>query len=124
LLLAGYYHQALADRAAGRAGQAAELIAAAARRFPGDLEVQMLGAESLLIDQKNPQAAIDALTSIRLPDSERFTAFRRATLLADAYEAAGQKAEAAAALEPLLKAFPNPRLQQRVDALKADAGTR
>jgi uncharacterized membrane protein len=52
LLLAGYYHQALAERTAGRPEQAAALLTAAA------------------------------------------------------------------ALEPVLKAFPNPRLQQRIDALR------
>jgi hypothetical protein len=49
-------------------------------------------------------------------------AFRRATLQADADEALGRKDAAIAALEPILKAFPNPRLQQRIDALKKSAG--
>ena len=45
-------------------------------------------------------------------------AFRKAGLLADAYEATGRKPEAAAALEAMLKVFPNARLQQRLDALR------
>jgi len=118
LLLAGYYHQAMTDRAAGRADQAATLIAQAAERFAGDPEVQMLAAESKLLDRKDPQGAIDALTALQLPGDNRFMAFRKAGLLADAYEAAGRKADAIAALESLLKAFPNPRLQARLDALK------
>ena len=78
----------------------------------------MLAAESLLRDQKNAQGALDALASLQVPADNRFMAFQRAMLQADAYEALGQKEAAIAALEPLLKAFPNPRLQQRIDALK------
>lgn len=118
LLLAGYYHQAMADRQAGRAAQAADLIAQAAKRFPSDPEVGMLAAESLLVDQKNPQGAIDALAALQVPADNRFMAFRKATLQADAYEAAGQKDAAIAALEGILKTFPNPRIQQRIEALK------
>ena len=36
-----------------------------------------------------------------------------------AYEAAGQRDQAIAQLEGVLKTFPNPRLQRRLDALKA-----
>ena len=124
LLLMGYYQQAMADRKAGRGAQAAELIAAAAKRFPADPEVQMLAGESMLVDQKNPQGAIEALAAVNVPADNRFMKFRLATLQADAYEAAGQKDKAAAALEPVLKQFPNPRLQQRVDALKRGASDR
>ena len=118
LLLAGYYHQAMADRAAGRHDQAATLIAQAAERFPSDPEVQMLAAESKLVDRKDPQGAIDTLNAVQPPADNRFMAFRKGGLLADAYEAAGRKADAIAALETMLKTFPNPRLQARVDALK------
>jgi len=118
LLLMGYYQQAMADRKAGRGAQAAELIAAAAKRFPSDPEVQMLAGESLLVDQKNPQGAIDALASIKVPADNRFMRVRHATLQADAYEATGQKDKAIAALEGVVKQFPNPRLKQRIDALK------
>jgi uncharacterized membrane protein len=118
LLLAGSYQQAMADRAAGRAQQAADLIAATAERFPADPEVRLLAAESLLVDQKDAQAAIDGLTQIQVPADNRVLGFRKATLLADAYQAAGQKEAAIAALESVLKAFPNARLQRRVDDLK------
>jgi uncharacterized membrane protein len=118
LLLAGYYHQALADRAAGRAEQAATLIAQAAERFPTDVEVQMLAAESHLLDRKNAEAAIDALTVVQVPDDSRSLTTRKATLLADAYEAAGRKAEAVQTLERLLRVYPNGRLQSRLEALK------
>jgi len=118
LLLAGYYHQALAERSAGRADQAATLFSAAAARFPTDPEVRMLEAESMLRDRDNPQGALDALAKIDLPPGNRFMAFQRATLQADAHEALGQKDAAASALESVVKTFPNPRLQQRIDALR------
>ena len=118
LLLAGYYHQALADRAAGRPEQAATLIAQAAERFPSQIEVQLLAAESQLVDRKNAQGAIDALMAVQVPDDGRVLRTRKASLLADAYEAGGRKADAAAALDAVLKVFPNARLQQRLDGLR------
>jgi hypothetical protein len=45
-------------------------------------------------------------------------AIQHATLQADAYEALGQKDAAASALEAVVKTFPNPRLQQRAEALR------
>jgi tetratricopeptide (TPR) repeat protein len=118
LLLAGYYHQALAERSAGRSEQAAALFSEAAARFPTDPEVRMFEAESLLRDRKNPQGALDALASVKLPPGNRFMAIQHATLQADAYEALGRKDAAASALESVLKSFPNPRLQERIDALR------
>jgi len=118
LLLAGYHHQALAERSAGRSEQAAELLSAAAAQFPADPEVRMLEADSILRDRKNPQGALDALEKIDLPSDNRFMAFQHATLQADAYEALGRKDAAAAALEAVVKTFPNQRLQQRIDTLR------
>ena len=65
-----------------------------------------------------PVAAIDALTAVQVPDDSRPLRTRKATLLADAYEAAGRKADAAAALDAVLKVFPNARLQQRLESLR------
>jgi uncharacterized membrane protein len=124
LLLAGYYHQAMEDRKAGRASAAAGLIQQAKDRFPADPEVQMLAAESLLVDQKNPQAAIDALAVLNVPDNNRFLRFQRANLQADAYEAAGQRDQAIAALENVVSTTPNPRLQQRIERLKGGTPAR
>lgn len=118
LLVAATYHQAQADRKAGRADDAAGLIAQTAKRFPADPEMQMFAAESLLLDQKNPQAALDALAVVNPPEGNRILIGRKATLQADAYEAAGQKDQAIAVLEKTLAAFPSPRMQQRLDALK------
>jgi uncharacterized membrane protein len=118
LLLAGVYHQAQAERKAGRADESATLIGMAARRFPADVEVQLMAAESILIDQKNPQAALETLAAVQPPPDNRMLRTRRASLQADAYEAGGQTAEAISTLETLLAEFPNPRLQQRLDALR------
>ncbi|MEQ1909417.1 MAG: DUF2231 domain-containing protein [Vicinamibacterales bacterium] len=118
LLLAGYYQQAMTDRAAGLSNEASALIGAAAARFPSDPEVALLAAESLIIDQKNPQAAVDALKPIQVPAENRILVARRATLLADAYQATGHKDLAIAELESVLESFPNPRLQRMVDELK------
>lgn len=119
LLVAGAYHQAMADREAGKNAEAAELITMVTKRFPGDPEMQMFAAESLLRDGKNAQAAIDALAAVNPPDGNRILIGRKATLQADAYEAAGQKDQAIAVLEKAMAAFPNPRTQQRIDKLKS-----
>lgn len=120
LLLAGLYHQSQLDRQTGKAQEAADLIATAARRFPRDIEVQLLAAESKLVDSKNPQAAIDALNAIQVSDDNRILRTRRATLQADAFEAAGQRDAAIAVLQPIVEAFPtNAGLKARLEALKA-----
>jgi uncharacterized membrane protein len=121
LLVAATYHQAQADRKAGHAEAAADLIAQTAKRFPADPEMQMFAAESLLLDQKNAQAALDALAAVTPPEGNRILIGRKATLQADAYEAAGQKDQAIAVLEKAVAAFPSPRMQQRLDALKGGA---
>jgi len=122
LLLAGLYHQALADRAAGRPQQAAELVATAVKRFPTDIEVNFLAAESMLLDQKNPLGTLATLARVHVPTDNRILSMRLATLQADAFEAAGEKDEAMQTLQRVLERFPNPRLQQRLDAMKAGSG--
>lgn len=124
LLLAGIYHQSVRDRQAGNREQAAELVSLAARRFPADPEVRLLAAESLLIDQRNPQAAIDVLAAIDVPADNRVLRTRRAILQADAFEAAGQKDAAIAVLQPIVEAFPaNARARERLDALRTAGPT-
>ena len=56
--LAGLYQQSMKDREAGNLAAASELAALAARRFPNDTEVRLFAAESLLVDNKDPQSAI------------------------------------------------------------------
>jgi uncharacterized membrane protein len=119
LLLAGYYHQVQADRKAGRTAEAAELMAAAAKRFGADIEVRLLAAESLLLDRKDPQAAIAALETTEVPAADTRLRVRRAMLQADAYEAAGDIDRAIAALQPVANETRNARAQQRLAALSA-----
>jgi uncharacterized membrane protein len=107
LLLAGLYNQAQVDRKAGHAEDAAALIDAAAHRFPSDADVQLLHAESQLLDRKDAAAALSALAEIKVPKDNRALRFRHAFLLADALVASGQKDAARAALQPLASEFPN-----------------
>lgn len=115
LLLAGYYNQAMADRKAGRSDSAAQLIGAAASRYNTDPEIRLLAAESMLLDQKNPKGAIDALAALEPPPQLRI---RKGMLQADAFEALGQKDAAIAVLQALVSQTPNARVQQRIDRLQ------
>lgn len=96
-LFVATYHQAMADREAGRSAEAAELIATVTKRFPADPQMQMFAAESLLRDGKNAQAAIDALAKVTPPDGNRILIGRKATLQAECLRGgrAGPKAIAA-----------------------------
>ena len=123
LLLAGLYQQALVERKAGRVPEAAVLLDEAAQRFPDDIEVRLLHAESLLIDRKDAAAALAALRAITPPPDNRFLRMRHGMLTADALLAAGQRDGAIATLQQLLAAFPGPRIQQRLDALQGKGGT-
>jgi len=118
LLLAGLYHQAQVDRKAGRGEDAAALLDLAARRFPSDVEVQLLAAESQLQDRKDSAAAMAILGRVQIPADKPRLKLRHAFLLADALIASGQKDAARAALQPLRGEFPNDaRLKKRLDDL-------
>ena len=78
----------------------------------------MLAAESLLARSEESARRSRRARDVDVPAGNRFMAFQRATLQADAHEALGQKDAAASALESVVKTFPNPRLQQRIDALR------
>lgn len=107
LLLAGLYHQAQVDRKAGRIEDAGALLDVAARRFPSDVEVQLLAAESQLVDRKDVPAALAVLGRVQLPPDNPRLRLRHAFLLADALIASGQRDAARAALQPLRGEFPN-----------------
>jgi len=107
LLLAGLYHQAQLDRKAGRPAEASRLIEEMARRFPDDLEVQMLAAESLLLDGKEAEGAIAALDRISVPQDNRRLVSRHGILRADALQGAGRADEARSVLEALLARYPD-----------------
>jgi uncharacterized membrane protein len=119
LLLAGLYNEAVAERKAGRAIDAATLLAMAGERHPSDPEVQLVAAESLLIDRKDPKAALDTLRGISLAADNRALRIRHGLLTADALVAAGQREGAAAVVQGLVTEYPNvPQLEQRLDTLK------
>jgi uncharacterized membrane protein len=118
LLLAGLYHQAQVDRKTSRGEEAAALLDLAARRYPADVEVQLLAAESQLLDRKDATAALQALGRVQIPADKPRLRLRHAFLLADALIATGQKDAARAALQPLRGEFPNDtRLQKRLQDL-------
>jgi uncharacterized membrane protein len=118
LLLAGLYNEAQVERKAGRGDRAAALLALAAERHPNDPEVQLAGAESLLIDRKDPRAAIEKLRAIAPPQDNRSLRISHGMLTADALEAAGQREGAAAVVQGLVTEYPDvPRLKQRLDVL-------
>jgi uncharacterized membrane protein len=118
LLLAGLYNQAQLERKAGRGDRANQLLTLAGERHPNDQEVQIAVAESLLLDRKDPPAAIEKLRAISPPADNRALRIRHGMLTADALEAAGQRDGAAAVVQGLLTQYPEvARLKQRLDAL-------
>jgi uncharacterized membrane protein len=115
LLVAGVYNQAQVDRTAGRPGDAAALIAAAAARFPSDPNVQVMAAESALLDGKDPAAALGILGRTAVPQENAPLRVRHGMLMADALEAAGRADAGRATLQQLAAAFPdNGRIKQRL----------
>lgn len=118
LLLAGLYHQAQVDRNAGRTEDAAALLDVAGRRFPSDVEVQLLAAESQLIDRKDVPATLAVLGRVQIPPDKPRLRLRHAFLLADALIASGQRDAARATLQPLRGEFPNDaQLKKRLEDL-------
>lgn len=106
LLRAGLYQQMMVERRAGRAEEAALLAEFAQRRFPDDLEVRLLAAESLSVDRRDPASALRALQALQLPKDQRRLRVRHALLTADALEASGQPDGARALLQALLTEYP------------------
>jgi uncharacterized membrane protein len=122
LLVAGVYNQAQADRKAGRPGDAAALVSAIAPRFASDPNVQIMAAESALIDRKDPAAALDILGHTAVPQDNARLRVRHGMLMADALEAAGRPDAARATLQQLASAFPdNARIKQRLAGSPAPA---
>jgi uncharacterized membrane protein len=119
LLLAGLYQQAQVDRRAGRAAEANDLLMQAARRYPNDIEVQLVAADSQLTDRKDPQAALAALRAISPPAENRILRVRHGLLTANALALAGQRDGALAVLQGLQTEYPDDaRITQRIDEIK------
>jgi uncharacterized membrane protein len=117
LLVAGLYHRAVADRAAGEREGAARLIDELIRRMPADPGARLLGIESTLKDRGDAVAAIAALHAFE-PGDDRRAKFRKTTLLAEAFKASGKVDSARAVLEAFKAA--NPASAARIDDLIAN----
>lgn len=119
LLVAGLYQQALQDRAAKRPEAAAQWFELLASRFPEDPAIQLLRAESLVLDRKDGRGALAVLARVTLPQDNPLLVSRRELIKADAYLAAGLPDSALATLETLSAKFPNnQRIKQRLEQLK------
>ncbi|HXY70535.1 MAG TPA: hypothetical protein VEH62_13890 [Gemmatimonadales bacterium] len=119
LLTSGLFEEAMLARSEHRAADADSLIAELARRNPGDVEVALVAAQSLMTDRKDPHAALAALDRIAVPDSQPQLKMRVAFTRADVFAAAGMKDSARAVLEKLVSENPNnPRIRQRLERLK------
>jgi uncharacterized membrane protein len=123
LLLAGLYNQAVADRKANRGAEAAELMAMMAKRYPLDTTVQILNAESLLLDAKKPTDALTALNLVSVAPSDARMMSRVATLKADIYLALGTPDVAKRTLADAIAAMPQGapqanRLKAKMDSIR------
>ena len=123
LLTAGLYEQAMTARKAHRSGEADTLLTLLARMKPGDPNVALVYAQSLLEDRKDPKAALAVLNGIQVPDSLGFMRARIAFAKVDGFAAAGMNDSARATLTALARQFAgNPRLSQRIKDRMAKLG--
>ena len=118
LLLAGLYHQAMLDRREKRPAAAADLIDQMARRWPDDLTIRFLSAESRLLDRQDAPGALAALNAIQVAPEDARSRVRRDFLRADAFLALQQQDSARSVLEALARDFPdNARVKDRLGGL-------
>ena len=119
LLVAGLYNESQVARRKGNGDDANRLLRMMVERNPTDPSTRLLWAESLLLDRKDPSAALAALdsTSVR-PDDARLRP-RRDMLAADALRAAGGADSARSLLTASVAQFPaNVRLKAKLDSLR------
>jgi uncharacterized membrane protein len=118
LVLAGLYQKAMAERAAHHPDAAAAAFEQLAAKYPDDPSIQLLHAQSLVVDKHDGRAALAALAQITVPADNRFFRFQYDYIKADAYVAAGAVDSARATLDALSQAFPNnPRIKRRIAEL-------
>jgi len=116
LLVAGLYHQARQDRAAGQFAEAARLTDELARRRPDDPDVRLLVVQSLIEDRKDGRAALAALDAMTVPDTLTRLVVRVGLLRADAYAALGLSDSARLTLQALATRFPeSPAVRARLE---------
>ncbi len=117
VFLAGAFHLLDADRKDGRPGDAARLLEEMSRRYPSDLDVQLLVAESRLVDLKDAGAALEVLGRVSVPKEHRRLRLRHGLLMVDALFKKGQREGAMAALQTLRTEFPDDEdVQKRMQA--------
>jgi uncharacterized membrane protein len=116
LFMAGVYEQAMQDREVGKHVEAADLIDLAVQRFPSDLDWQLIAAESLVQDRKDPQAALAKLDALATSGADDRTRMRVGLMKATAHQAAGDMGAARAELESLKSQFSStPNLVRTID---------
>ncbi len=119
LLLAGLYNQALQDRQQGRGEDAARLFQELKTRFPEDISVQILAAESLLRDKHDAAAARAAIDSIAPAESDVRNSRNLTLLKVDVLAAAGHRDSARVFMQQLVDAVPtNARYKAKLDSLQ------
>ncbi|MFQ5536932.1 MAG: hypothetical protein ACE5GJ_05715 [Gemmatimonadota bacterium] len=123
LLKAGLFHQSRLDREAGRSEDAARLVEEMAARFPESVEVQLVAAESKLVDRQDARGALELLAGTVVPDDNPRLALRKALYTADAYILLNEADSARAALEAVPERYRESRSVQarreRIDSLAA-----
>jgi uncharacterized membrane protein len=118
LLVAGLYNESQLARKSGKRDDALRLVQMMVDRNPTDPTTRLLWAESLLLDRRDPAAALAALdsTSIR-PDDNRLRP-RRDMLAADALRESGRADSARALLRATAAQFPaNVRVKAKLDSM-------
>jgi len=119
LLIAGLYNESQIARKAGKGEDANRLIRMLLDRNPADPTTQLMWAESLLLDVKNPAGALATLDSIAVRADDARLRPRHDMLAADALRQAGQPDSARAVLQALATQFPaNVRVKAKLDSLK------
>ena len=90
----------------------------AATRFPDQLELQLAQVEATLVDRGDPQAALNRLGALTIPQPDERARIRAGLLRARALAAMNDVSAARQVLETLRTEFPaNAQIQQRLSEL-------
>ncbi|MEO8678043.1 MAG: DUF2231 domain-containing protein [Vicinamibacterales bacterium] len=118
LLVAGLYHQAGLDRAAGKGPDGAALIDLAAARNPQNFELQLISIEWTTEVKKDPADALRRLDLMTLPAGDNRLKIRAAMARSAALAASGNLEAAKQVLLTLKGEYPNnQQIQRRLDEL-------
>lgn len=118
LLLAGLFQESRQAREAGRHDEAARLVQEMLQQFPQDPDVQLLDAESRVVDLKDGRAALDALARVSVAPDNAIMQLRKQAYTFDAYMLLDMPDSARAALDGVPERFRNSRMiRQRREQL-------